>query len=380
MKINNSSGKIWYGIHFYPGVAEYKDGPDKEPYRVFLNESTLRTMDPSFAGKPVFFEHVDEVEPDINELRKESDGWVIESFFNSSDGKHWVKFITVSDKAERAIKNGFKLSNAYRPKSFSKGGLWNGVSYLKEIIEGEYEHLAIVNNPRYEESEILNPEQFKDYNDNKFLELKRLSNSKGDSIMKFSIFKKSKVENAFDPELSIILPKSGKEMTFVQIINSMDEMEDAKKKNEVMADMDHKVKMHDGSMCNVAELMEKHKAMHDELEMMKKEKKDSSDEEGKKEDELEKESGLAKEEHDVEVEGDLSNDESEDKDAKKKALQLAEHEEKEIEAAKKKNAKAKADALKNAHIHAFKNAAESAQVIELASDKVARGKSLYGSK
>src|ERR1700677_5104651 len=70
--IHNSSGKIFYGIHFYPGVAQYQDDPSQEPYRVFLNEDTLRAMDPTFAGKPIFVEHVDDVTPDLNQLRKEA--------------------------------------------------------------------------------------------------------------------------------------------------------------------------------------------------------------------------------------------------------------------------------------------------------------------
>ncbi len=55
--INNSSGKIMYGMHFYPGLAQYSE-PNKEAFKIFLNEDTLRKMDPSFAGKPIFVEHV----------------------------------------------------------------------------------------------------------------------------------------------------------------------------------------------------------------------------------------------------------------------------------------------------------------------------------
>ncbi len=371
--IKNSKGNIFYGVHFYPGVAEYQE-KDGEPYRVFLNEDTLRAMDPTFAGRPIFVEHVEGVDDDIDELRKEADGWVVESFFNSADGKHWVKFIVVSERAEKAIKNGMRLSNAYIPKSFTNGGLWNGVSYSKEITGGEYEHLAIVRNPRYEESVILTPEQYKKYNDDKNVELKRLANSKeGVTEMAFKFFKKTKVENTLDIEgMSVTLPKSGKEVTLTSLINEMDLMEDKKAKNEVEADPSHKVKLHDGSMCNVGELLEKHKAMCDELDVLKK-KKAGDDVEN--EDDAEVEAG-----------DDVENAESEDEEAKKKALQLAEHEEKEIEEAKKKSneleaakklaAKKKADALRNAH-HSSER--EEAPEVMLSADRVALGKSRYGS-
>lgn len=379
-KIENTQGKIYYGIHFYPGVAEYQE-PGADPYRVFLNENTLRSMDPTFAGKPIFVEHVDEVDPHLDELRKEADGWVIESFFNQADGKHWVKFIVVSEKGDRAIQAGLKLSNAYVPNGFTQGGLWNGVTYSKEIISGEYEHLAIVKHPRYEESIILTPEEFKKYNEEKVNELKKLSNSKqGEAQMKLNFFKRSKVENTIDPELCVILPKSGKEMTITQLVNDAD-MKEADK-NSGLADMSHKVKMHDGSYCNVGELLEKHKAMCDELATMKETKKDSE----------EKESDLSTEGEDVESESspemkdDMGEDSSgsledseDDEEAKKKALQLAEHEEKEIQAAKKKNeAKVKAERLKNANLRS--NILENeAPTLEMSADRVARGRARYGS-
>lgn len=384
---NEAKGNIYYGIHFYPGVAEYQE-PDKEPYRVFLNENTLRRMDPTFAGRPVFVEHVDGVDDDIDELKKEADGWVIESFFNSADGKHWVKFIIVSDRGERAIKNGFRLSNCYEPQDFAQGGLWNGVTYAREVTDGEYEHLAVVKHPRYEESVIMTPEEFKKYNSDKEIELKRLSNEgKGKGTMKLKIFKKAKVENTLDlEEMSVVLPKSGKEITILKLVNDADEQADKKDMNAGMADPAHKVKMYDGSYCNVGELVEKHKALHDELEAIK----------AKKEDAVEHESELSEDKAAVDVEGDdkskndeadagdddkKENDES-DEDAKKKALALAEHEDKEIEAAKKKNAaddkkklaKEKADRLRNAHLTPPETV-----VLDLSEDKVARGQARYGS-
>lgn len=382
-RIHNSKGEVFYGLHFYPGVAEYQEAGG-EPYRVFLNESTLRSMDQSFTGKPIFVEHVDDVEQNLDELRKEVDGWVYESFYNSSDGKHWVKFIVVSERGKRAVKSGMKLSNAYVPKSFREGGLWNGVSYAKEITEAEYEHLAIVDNPRYEESVIMTSEEFKKYNERHEIELKRIANSKGDSTM-FKFFKKQRVENAIDPELLVTLPKSNKTRSVAQIINEADEKESDK--NAGLADMSHKVKMADGSYCNVGELMDKYKAMNEEIEAFKKKKEDSA----------ESELDVKAEETKVDVEGDKANDDDmdemenersednkenaddEDEDSKKKALQLAEEKEKEVEDAKKKKnaAAAKAEKLRNANVRPLNS--QVAPNLEMSIDRVNRGKARYGS-
>lgn len=362
--MKNSKGTVYYGMHFYPGVAEYQE-PGAEPYRVFLNEDTIRAMDPSFAGRPVFVMHVDGVDDDMDVLRKDADGWVIESFFNQADGKHWVKFLVVSDRAETAIRNGMRLSNCYVPKNFANGGLWNGVSYLKEITGGEYEHLAIVPNPRYEESVILSPEEFKKYNEDKIVELKRLANSNKERVPMLKFFKRAKVENTIDLEsMSVVLPKSGKELTITELVNEMDAHEEKKKEPQMANGEDH-VTVGDTKMM-VNELVEKYNALCAELDALKNPKKDMGDE---------------SDATDPAVVGN-----KEDEDAKKKALELAEHEEKEIVEAKQKNdiaeaqkkadAKKKADALRNAHLTADDEVA----VVELSEDRVARGKSRYGSK
>lgn len=366
--LKNSKGKIYYGMHFYPGVAEYQE-PGQDPYRVYLNEDTLRAMDPSFAGRPIFVEHVDEVNTDNDELRKEADGWVIESFFNSADGKHWVKFIAISELSESAIKNGYRLSNAYIPKSFGVGGLWNGVSYSKEVTDGEFDHLAIVNNPRYEESVILTPEEFKRYNEEKVVELKRLSNSKekGDSKMKLNIFKRTKVENSTDLEgMCVVLPKSKKEMTIVDLVEEMDTI----KNMHGYANGDHLVKVGEEEM-SVNDLVKKHMSAMEEM----------------KKSAMEKEGELDMVEEPVEVEGDdkAKNDDDGEEESMDN-MDDKDDAEKKLEVEKKKNAldekkaaaKKRADALKNAHLKAIENESEE-ETVEFMADQVARGKSRYGS-
>ena len=411
LKIENANGKgtIYYGMHFYPGVAEYAE-PGKEPFRIFLNEDTLRSMDQSFAGRPIFVEHVDEVESNVDELRKDVDGWVVESFYNAADGKHWAKFLVCSERGERAIKNGVRLSNSYVPRTFGPGGQWNGVSYDQKVITGEFEHLALVYNPRYEESVIMTPDEFKAYNENHMVELKRISNSKskGASQMKLSFFKKSKVENA-DLDMSVILPKSGKEITIADLVTEADERASLKKNS--LADPSDKVKMHDGNMCNVGELLKKHKALCDEMEGMKKnaeekesevevEKKDvdvestskdnDDDEDGEdgegmdnKEDEKEKEDCMSNEEED-EAEDELEKAKKKKNaadaeyralfDKKKNALKKADDK---VTNEKKEAAKVKAARLKNAGPTTVQ---EEVQVIETSYDQVERGRQRYGSK
>jgi len=383
VKITNAKTlpKIFYGLHMVEGVAEYKEPQinNGNPYRIFVGETCIKNMDGTFSGRPVYVRHVDDV--NLDNLQAEADGYVVESFFNKTDGKHWAKFIVVSDRGHEAIRSGWKLSNAYIPKKFSGGGLWHGVEYLKEVEEAEYEHLALVPNPRYEESIILTPEDFKAYNDKKESELKKFSNSitKGAKGM-FSFFKKSKVENTADfEEMSVILPNSKVEKTLSQIINENDESEMKKHDAYPMANMDHHVKIN-GKMMKLNDVMEMlHGLMKKHEDAADHEKKESPAEEKAEHKEKAMHDDESAEKHAKGKDGHMMHEDAKkhdmsDEEAKKKALELAEHEEEEIEEElhKKKN---HFETLKNAEL----NAIASAKVIETSMDQVARGKARYGS-
>lgn len=401
-----AKGDIYYGLHFYPGVCQYQEG-DGEPYRVFLPEDTLRSMDPSFAGCPVFLLHVDEVEQDINKLRTEADGWVIRSFFNEADGKHWAEFVVVSSRAKDAIARGLKLSNCYLPSSLGPGGTWNGIDYKNQILEARYEHLAIVPNPRYEESIILNPDQFKKYNADKLEELKKLANSKQERKSMFNFFKKTKVENSADYDsMSVQLPKSKIEISIAKLINDADEHE-MKKDEARMCDGSDMVE-HKGEKMTLDAFKAKHDAMCDEMEKMKKdddgedmgedeeEMMDSEDEpkknkfrkskRPKNKDEDGEYKGYMDADDDMEYaesEPDMSPDDEEDM-AKEEKLRKEEMREvkdsKHQNAIEKAKAKAKADKLRNADKDFRKYDQDFGQrEVELGSHQVRRGQELFGS-
>jgi len=279
--------------------------------------------------------------------------------------------------------------------------------------------------------------------------------------MKFSLFKKTKVENGIDLDLQVLLPKSGKSISLGQLIqnayekdqdpaiekkistkkNVSGESEDDKSgesaKHHTMANLEHMVKMHDGSHMKIKDVLHKYKQMADSMKHENDEMKEldvkaephdveaegdlhnrdehSADEWSMDEHEAE----VAKEEHKMELHDDLleepqqvvhdeeepsheehesgmmkaAKDPQEDVKAKDKALELAEHEEKEIAEAKKKQKMVKkntfsehpaAKRLKLANEKAWADEARltnefSGQVVDLSFDKVQRGKARYGS-
>lgn len=355
MKIHNAktAPQVYYGLHFCPGVAEYRE----KGIRILINESTAKEMDPSFRGRPVFVGHVDEVTP---EMMDNADGYVVRSFYNSVDGMHWAEFIVVSDAGHEALRKGWRLSNAYEAESFGSGGEWHAVDYQKEVLRGKYDHLAIVDDPRYAESVIMTPDEFKLYNEQKRLELEKLKNSKGQAMKGLKFWKRTQIENAKDLDLETVmveLPKSKKEVTIAEAIDIADKFENM----QGYANGDHMVKVGEEEM-SVNDLSKKYADMCNAAK------------EKAAEEEMENEDGDDDSEEDMDNEATEGDDLGEEKDAKlhPKNSKVKETP-KETKTAKGENFKK----LKNAHQNALD---EEPETIELTCDKVARGKSRYGTK
>lgn len=269
--------KLYYGLHMVEGVAEYRPA-GANPYRVFVSENTIKNMDPSFQGCPVYVGHVDDVNvSEIGTDKDEADGYVVRSFFNQADGKHWVEFLVTTDRGHEAIRNGWKLSNCYVSKNSKGGGQWHGVDYLKEISEAQYEHLAIVQRPRYEESVIMTPEKFKEYNEKKEFELKRIANSnsqpKEKKMGKFSFFKRERVENSADLENMMVDIKGVGQISISDALSKLEKFS-----NGYHCNGDERVKVGDKDMA-VNELVSKH--LEHEEKLLKMEMNSKAEEEKK---------------------------------------------------------------------------------------------------
>ena len=169
----------YYARHIKEGLVHYLENGKDVLYLV--KNDALKKMNESFDGKPVYVRHVDRV--DMDNLREQADGYVVKSFYNEFDGAWWTEMLVVSDKGHEAIKKGWAVSNCYSPTEYGAGGSYHDIDYQKEIKNGEYEHLAIVPNPRYEESVIMTPEEFKEFNEGKKQEIEKLKNSKENEML-----------------------------------------------------------------------------------------------------------------------------------------------------------------------------------------------------
>lgn len=142
-----------------PGIISYEDsGAGK----VFVSKEALDKMMASFVGKPV----VNKVHKDLlpQEAFKTSDtnptsaadGIVSNVEFDPETGWYWADML-VWDLAtkENLDKNGYTVSCAYVPTDVGGPGTYHNIDYDDEVLNGNYTHMAIVANPRYEGAEVI---------------------------------------------------------------------------------------------------------------------------------------------------------------------------------------------------------------------------------
>ena len=264
----------FYVCHIAEGLVNY---PEVGKMRL-LREETLRKMDPTFVGKPVKFdiEHMTLADGEMiaRAQRKGAyvDGVVVNSFFNENDGRHWCKVMVWDPDALEAIGKGIGVSNAYVMNDKGEAGEYHATPFDEEVLDGEYDHLLITDAPRYEESQsigFLTPEQFQAYNESRKKQLLQVANKKEPS-MKFFERKTSETIKGLEG-VEVELTKSKKVVLIANVLNAVDEQMAAEEKGEMYANMDHKIKLFDNSICNVGELHEKYKSAMEENSRMKNE-------------------------------------------------------------------------------------------------------------
>lgn len=363
LKLMNSllDGHVFYGLHMSEGTATYRP-PDEDPFTVFVGEQTIKLMNSTFPGKPVYVGHTED-----RGALSEADGVVCESFYNPHDGKHWCKFVITTQKGLDAINRGWQLSNSFVVDKRGNGGEWHGSYYDKEVLQGTYDHLAIVSNPRYSESKILTPKQYKEYNQAKKDELLMLENSKEENPMKLQFWKKEALKNEKDLDLenmSVTLPKSKKEKTIVQLVNEADELE----VKGAPSIEDAVVSVGDGEM-KVSDLVKLFLEMKKNFEKAE----DDGEEAEETEEEIEQLENSNGDEDEDDIESDIlpevDTDEMEEADAPEVKPKL--------ENSKKLSAEEKKKNLDKLRLANSKKISSKARVAETTSDQVRRGKERY---
>ena len=367
----------YYARHIKEGLVHYLENGKDVLYLV--KNDALKKMNESFDGKPVYVRHVDRV--DMDNLREQADGYVVKSFYNEFDGAWWTEMLVVSDKGHEAIKKGWAVSNCYSPTEYGAGGSYHDIDYQKEIKNGEYEHLAIVPNPRYEESVIMTPEEFKEFNEGKKQEIEKLKNSQENEMLTQEDMEAvvAKVMNSLSEPIALAVKnameakaeedkKNAADEDRRNLINSISELS-AKAEGEFAEGLDEKVR-------SIVEMASKLGNSEDKEEAKENEcgepKKDNEAEE-KKEEEKENASEEKAEEKDSEK-SEEAKDNSADEDKKEDACVKNEGGEEEKKEEKKENSKGFFSMLKNA-----KAKSQDGSAVDTMARGLALGKQRYGS-
>lgn len=142
----------------YPGIMSYEDiGAGV----VYVGDNALKKMNSSFIGKPVINEAHQDLTPEKafklsnTDLESLADGVVYE-VGKLANGNYYCDMMIWGEATKDNIDNkGYVVSCAYIPtKVNNAGGVYEGVKYDEEVLDGTYTHNAIVNNPRYEKVKI----------------------------------------------------------------------------------------------------------------------------------------------------------------------------------------------------------------------------------
>ena len=251
-----------------------------------VKKETIDKFINSMIGCPVIIKH-----KDINDsnVKEEAVGYISNVWFNPDDGWYWCDGVIFDRDAEELIVNeNWSVSCGYEVTDKDVGGgMWHDIKYDEEILNGSFEHLAIVSNPRYREATILlNSSEDKNMNLKKLFNAKKVINSeekeemakcKNESVDKRDIIREimaiaAKKNSDFD----------GGEEEKIETIAKLAEKisyegsEDSRKDNE--SDEDEKEDKKENSS------KKKNESKMDELEEEDEEIENESDEDEEKED------------------------------------------------------------------------------------------------
>lgn len=142
---NGQEGRPFKSRFLQAGLVKYDFGV------CLLKKETIDKFVNTFVECPVIIDHKD------NLTEADRVGTIQKIWFSSDDGWFWCSGIITDEKAIDLIEKGYNVSCQYRITDYidnDEGKLHNANPYDKEILDGVFEHLAIVENPRYEDAFI----------------------------------------------------------------------------------------------------------------------------------------------------------------------------------------------------------------------------------
>jgi hypothetical protein len=117
---------------------------------IYVSQEALYQLAPTALGVPVVVDHPAELITDENVANLAVVGRVSSMEYDTISDTWDAVFVVDNEEAISLLQNGWGVSTAWFGDKYASGGTHNNVGYDRELIEGRYEHLAIVKTPRYE--------------------------------------------------------------------------------------------------------------------------------------------------------------------------------------------------------------------------------------
>ena len=141
-------GRYFQSRFIEAGLAHYEELGD-----ILITKETLNSFIHTMVGCPVIIDHKNITDKNVD---KERVGVISKVWYNDHDGWFYCEGIITDSQAIDLIKNqGWSVSCAYSFVSDNLKKTYHGKEIDMEFTDGEFLHLAIVENPRYEGANIV---------------------------------------------------------------------------------------------------------------------------------------------------------------------------------------------------------------------------------
>ena len=150
LKEDDGKGKGRYFVSRFiePGLAHYKELGD-----IVITKETLDKFIQSMVGCPVIIDHKDVTDKNVDKLRV---GTISRVWYEEYDGWYYCEGVLTDDEAIDLVKNqGWNVSCSYSFVSDESQKTYHGKPIDMVFTDGEFLHLAIVEDPRYEGANIV---------------------------------------------------------------------------------------------------------------------------------------------------------------------------------------------------------------------------------
>lgn len=118
-----------------------------------LKKEVLDRFIDSMVGCPVCLQHQDVTDDNAKDTAV---GYVSRVWYEPKDNWFYCEGVITDKETEELINNGWFVSCSYEVTEEDEGGgTWHDIAFDVEILNGKFEHLAIVETPRYKEATIL---------------------------------------------------------------------------------------------------------------------------------------------------------------------------------------------------------------------------------